>query len=75
MSLRMGFAEVHLLVEKIRGYYEGLRVVQAQDLVNLSAKERYQKFFEVHKGLFNIAKHRDIASFLGFRDHGFHRYK
>lgn len=74
MSLRMGFSEVHLLVEKIRGYYEGLRVGHAQDLVNLSAKERYLKFFQERKSLFNVAKHRDIASFLGIRDDGFHRY-
>ncbi len=74
MGLREGFAEMPLLVEKIRAHYEKARVGHAGDLVNLSARERYRKFFQEHKGLFNVAKHRDIASFLGIRDDGFHRY-
>ena len=74
VKLREEFAEVTLLVEKIRSYYERLRVGHASDLVNLSARERYQKFFAEHKSLFNSARHRDIASFLGIRNDGFNRY-
>ena len=74
MALREGFAEVPLLVEKIRGHYERLRVGHAADLVSLSARERYLKFHSEHKSLFNVAKQKDIAAFLGIRDDGFHRY-
>ncbi len=69
------FSEVPLLIEKIRAHHEKLRAAHAMDLVSLNARERYQKFFAAHKGLFNVARHKDIASFLGIRDDGFHRYQ
>lgn len=75
MEVRDSYAEVPLLVEKIRAHYEKMRVGHAADLVNLNARERYQKFFAAHKGLFNVARHKDIASFLGIKDDGFHRYQ
>jgi len=74
MRLRDGFVEVPLLVEKIRSHCELLRVGHASDLVNLSAKERYQSFYGQHRSLFQVAKQKDIASFLGIRNDGFNRY-
>ncbi len=74
MGLRERFSEVSLLVERIRAAYEKNRVLHAGDLVNLSAKERFDKFFGLHKGLFNVARHKDIAGFLGIKDDGLHRY-
>lgn len=75
MGLKEEFEEVGLLVEKIRAGHEKLRAAHAMDLVNLNARERYRKFFEGNKRLFNVAKHKDIAGFLGIRDDGFHRYQ
>lgn len=74
IQLMAGFTEVLLMVEKIRAKYEKGRAAHAGDLVNLSARERFQKFFSLHRGLFNVARHKDIASFLGIKDDGFHRY-
>jgi len=75
MSLLESFGEVPSLVEKIRANYQKMRAGNSVDLANLYARERYQKFFGLHKELFNVAKHKDIASFLGIRDDGFHRYQ
>jgi len=74
MELKEEFGELGLLVEKIRSRAERERALHAGDLVGLSARERFRKFFGLHKGLFNVARHKDIASFLGIRDDGFHRY-
>lgn len=73
--LKETFAEVEVLVEKIRAGHERARVLHAKELVELSAKERCQKLFEKRKSLFNVAKQRDIASFLGIKSDGLHRYQ
>lgn len=75
VALRESYVEVPPLVEKIRGYYERLRVEHADDLLNLLARERYMKFYGALKELFNVAKQKDIAAFLGIKDDGFHRYQ
>ncbi len=74
LKLAESFGEISLVIEKIRAVHERARASHAGDLVSLSSKERYVKFFSAHKGLFNVAKHKDIASFLGIKDDGFHRY-
>lgn len=74
VGLRERFLEVGVMAEGIRALYERARAAHAGDLVNLSAKKRFDQFFRLHKGLFNVAKHKDIASFLGIKDDGFHRY-
>ncbi|RBQ11549.1 hypothetical protein DRW42_03550 [Pedobacter miscanthi] len=74
MELRNGFGEVPVLVEKIRDYYDGLRLAHASDLLTLKAAERFRKFITQSKGLFGIAKRRDIASFLGIKDDSLRRY-
>lgn len=75
MLLRERFFDMQLLLERLRSYYERARVNHANDLANLPAKERYLKFYSSHKRIFNVARHKDIASFLGIRDDGFHRYQ
>lgn len=73
--LKHTFAQAEVLVEKIRSSHERARVLHAKELVELSAKERYQKLFEQRKPLFKVAKQKDIASFLGIKSDGFHRYQ
>jgi signal-transduction protein with cAMP-binding, CBS, and nucleotidyltransferase domain len=74
MGLRESFNEVGFLVEKIRAAHERARALHSRDVMSLSARERFVKFFGEHKRLFNVARHKDIASFLGIKDDGFHRY-
>lgn len=63
MVLRGEFAEVEVLLEWISAKHKKARAVH---LGNLSAREPYQKLFVGHKGLFNVAKHKND---------GFHRYQ
>lgn len=58
MSLKERFNEVPLLVEKIRGYYERLRVGRTSDFVNLSANDRYKKFYQAHS-IFQCCQAKD----------------
>jgi len=74
MQLRDGFDEVPLLVEKIREYYDGLRLAHAADVLTLKAGERFKKFIAGNKALFRVAKRRDIASFLGIKDDSLRRF-
>jgi CRP-like cAMP-binding protein len=74
MSLKDGFGEVPLLVEKIRDYYDSLRLAHASDQVNLKAGERFRKFIAGNKALFGVAKRRDIASFLGIKEDSLRRF-
>jgi len=73
MQLRDGFNEVPLLVEKIRGYYDGLRLAHASDVLTMKAADRLKKFIAENKTLFGVAKRRDIASFLGIKDDSLRR--
>lgn len=74
LSLKASFPEVSKLIEEIKFYYDKGRLDHSEDLFNLSGKQKYQKFYKAHPGLFNVAKHKDIASFLGLKDIGFRRY-
>ncbi|MEJ5996588.1 cyclic nucleotide-binding domain-containing protein [Pedobacter sp. Du54] len=74
ISLVEKFSEVPLLIEKIRSRYENQRVSHSASLTTLNAKQRYLKFYQAHKNIFNVVKHKDIASFLGIKNDGFRRY-
>ncbi|AZI24151.1 Crp/Fnr family transcriptional regulator [Pedobacter sp. G11] len=74
MMLRIKFREVEKLVEEIEFYYDKARIAHSEDLFNLSGRQKYRKFYSAHPALFNVAKHKDIASFLGLKDIGFRRY-
>lgn len=74
LSLKTSFPEVNRLVEELKFYYDKARLDHQEDLFNLSGKQKYQKFHNAHPGLFNVAKHKDITSFLGLKDFSFRRY-
>lgn len=74
MNLKKLFPEVKKLLEEIKFYYDKARLDHAEDLFSLSGKEKYQKFYKAHPGLFNVAKHKDITSFLGMKDISLRRY-
>lgn len=74
IMLKTTFPEVIKLVEEVKYYYDKARLDHNEDLFNLSGKQKYEKFHTAHRGLFNVAKHKDIASFLGLKDIGFRRY-
>jgi CRP-like cAMP-binding protein len=67
--------ELGLVVERLRASHERERMAHGLMLTTVPARERYRVFFAAHPWLFNLARHRDIASFLGIRDDGFHRYR
>jgi hypothetical protein len=72
--LRHRFEELVNLIDIARDCcdLERGRLVSMRE--NLSAKERYDRYFNDHKLLFNFAKHKDIASLLGIKSDGFRRY-
>ncbi|WP_025146603.1 Crp/Fnr family transcriptional regulator [Pedobacter jeongneungensis] len=68
------FPEVFILGEKLRMYYDRFRKQHTSDLVSIRRWEHFELFYLRNRSLFNIARHRDIASFLGIRNHGLNRY-
>jgi len=74
LSLKAAFPEVSRLQEEVKFYFDKARIDHSEDLFNLSGKQKYQEFQKAHPALFNVAKHKDIASFLGLKDIGFRRY-
>lgn len=74
LVLLEAFTEVSPLMEELRYHDDLARIRHAEDLFVRSAKERYKIFYNMHPSLFNVAKHKDIASFLGIKDIGFRRY-
>lgn len=74
ITLKASHPEVNKLVEEVKFYYDKARLDHNEDLFNLSGKQKYQKFHAAHPALFNVAKHKDITSFLGMKDFSFRRY-
>lgn len=74
LSIQQLFPEVQQFFQEIYFYYEKARIEHNENLYQLSGKAKYQKFYAEHPAIFNFAKHRDIASFLGLKDTGFRRY-
>ncbi|MFF9961482.1 Crp/Fnr family transcriptional regulator [Pedobacter suwonensis] len=74
ITLKALYPEVNRLVEELKFYYDKARLDHNEDLFNLSGKQKYQKFHSAHPALFNVAKHKDITSFLGMKDFSFRRY-
>ncbi|MBT2563751.1 cyclic nucleotide-binding domain-containing protein [Pedobacter sp. ISL-68] len=66
--------DMELVIERMRAKCEMERSAYASDLILLSSKERYLKYYNLHRELFNVAKHKDIAIFLGIKDDGFNRF-
>lgn len=74
LMLRNKFPELITIVDLARDECEMERARYASCTHTLNAKERYERFFKDHKMLFNVARHKDIASFLGIKSDGLRRY-
>jgi len=74
INLRKEFEELNMIIDLARGFCESERARYASENHTLTARERYEQFYDRHKGLFNIARHKDIASFLRIKSDGFRRY-
>ncbi|MBB6499147.1 Crp/Fnr family transcriptional regulator [Pedobacter cryoconitis] len=64
-----------LLFDKIRDHYESLRQQYYISKSHLSGKEKYLQLFKVHPELFNYAKQKDIAYFLGLSPNSLSRLR
>lgn len=74
MEIRHLFPELTSLIEHLRSNCEQQRFNHAAERLLLSAQERFDRFYANHKEIFNVARHKDIASFLSIKDHGLNRY-
>ena len=74
LILRNQFPELITIVDLARDKCEMERARYASRMHRLNAGERFEVFYEEHKILFNIARHKDIASFLGIKSDGLRRY-
>lgn len=74
VRLRQEFDELNLIFDLARNQCESERSKYATENHTLTAKERYEAFYQKHKRLFNVARHKDIASFLRIKSDGFRRY-
>lgn len=72
--LRKKFEELVIIMDMARDLCEQDRARYAARMHSLSAQERYNRFYNEHKALFNIAKHKDITSFLGIKSDSFSRF-
>ncbi|MDQ0966865.1 CRP-like cAMP-binding protein [Flavobacterium sp. W4I14] len=72
--LRQDFQELNIIIDLARDHCESDRAKFASQMHTLTARERYEKFYQEHKALFNVARHKDIANFLRIKSDGFRRY-
>jgi CRP-like cAMP-binding protein len=68
------FKEGSALVETLRYRNQAARSAHISDLVNLKHAEMVRKYYQEHKATFLTARAKDIASFLGIKDNGIHRF-
>lgn len=68
-------SDIELVVERMRAKCEMERSAHATALLFLSSRDRYLRYYNLHRELFNVARHKDIAIFLGIKDDGFNRFK
>ncbi|WP_316795200.1 hypothetical protein [Pedobacter agri] len=74
-KMRKEHMDIELLVERMRTRCDTERTYLISELLSLSAKERFEKYYFLHRDLFNVARHKDIADFLRIKDDGFNRFK
>lgn len=74
ISLRNDYSELNILIDRARDRCESERALHATRINSLTAQERYDIFYEKHKSIFNVARHKDIASFLKIKTDGLRRY-
>jgi CRP-like cAMP-binding protein len=75
LKLKKLSPDIELVVERMRAKCEMERSAHATALLFLSSRDRYIRYYNLHRELFNVAKHKDIAIFLGIKDDGFNRFK
>jgi len=68
------FEEGSLLTETLRYRNQAARSAHIADLINLKHAEMVRRFYRGHKSVFLTARAKDIASFLGIKDNGIHRF-
>jgi CRP-like cAMP-binding protein len=72
--LIQNFQEGPLLIETLRYHNQAARSAHISDLVNLKHAEMVSRYYQGHKAVFLTARAKDIASFLGIKDNGMHRF-
>ncbi|MGN8055157.1 Crp/Fnr family transcriptional regulator [Pedobacter sp. 22163] len=72
--LMQDFEEGSLFTATLRYRNEAERSAHMADLINLRHAEMVRRFRRDHKSAFLMARAKDIASFLGIKDNGIHRF-
>lgn len=72
--LIQNFQEGPLLIETLRYRNQAARAAHVSDLINLKHAEMVSRYYHEHKAVFLTARAKDIASFLGIKDNGMHRF-
>lgn len=74
LTLSEDFQELRFIGEQLRFQDYSQRKTHVSDLVNLKRNDHIHKVFHAHKRLFNVALHKDLASYFGVKGHGLYRY-
>lgn len=74
ISLRREFTEMTNVIDLARDDCETQRARYASRMHTLTSRERFEQFYSEHATLFNVAKHKDITSFLGVKSDSFSRF-
>ncbi|MBB5619436.1 CRP-like cAMP-binding protein [Pedobacter cryoconitis] len=67
--------EMDFLFKKIRDHYDAVRQEYQRNRLHLSGKQKYLQLFTAHPSLFNNAKMKDIAYFLGISPNSLSRFR
>lgn len=67
--------ETDFLFKKIRDHYDAVRQNYEFNRLHLSGKQKYLQLFTAHPSLFNSAKMKDIAYFLGISPNSLSRFR
>lgn len=67
--------EMDFLFKKIRDHYDALRQNYEFNRLHISGKQKYLQLFTAHSSLFNNAKMKDIAYFLGISPNSLSRFR
>ncbi|WP_316809213.1 cyclic nucleotide-binding domain-containing protein [Pedobacter agri] len=74
IQLRQEFTELETIIDLARDFCEADRAKYASRMQMLNARQRYDRFYNEHSNIFNVAKHKDILSFLGIKADSFSRF-
>jgi len=73
IALRNNSAELAKLIDLIRDHCETERARHASQMFTMLAKDRFDSLLTEKPGIFRVAKHKDISSFLGIKTDSFSR--